>query len=85
MTRHLLRRVSRKGAKAHARIAKKNFAPSVLSLRLCVKLIVAFVVIIAPSSVSAQNGAIDWPRYQDMAVDLMQQYLRDQYFKSAGQ
>jgi acetylornithine deacetylase/succinyl-diaminopimelate desuccinylase-like protein len=46
------------------------------SLRLCVKLIVAFVVIIVPSSVSAQNGAIDWPRYQDMAVDLMQQYLR---------
>jgi acetylornithine deacetylase/succinyl-diaminopimelate desuccinylase-like protein len=28
-------------------------------------------------AVSAQNGArIDWPRYQDMAVDLMQQYLR---------
>lgn len=27
--------------------------------------------------VSAQNGgAIDWPHYQDMAVDLMQQYLR---------
>jgi acetylornithine deacetylase/succinyl-diaminopimelate desuccinylase-like protein len=28
-------------------------------------------------SVSAQNGgSINWPRYQDMAVDLMQQYLR---------
>jgi len=27
--------------------------------------------------VSAQNGSqINWPRYQDMAVDLMQQYLR---------
>src|SRR5215510_16335602 len=26
---------------------------------------------------SAQNGSrIDWPHYQDMAVDLMQQYLR---------
>jgi acetylornithine deacetylase/succinyl-diaminopimelate desuccinylase-like protein len=26
---------------------------------------------------NAQNGSrIDWPRYQDMAVDLMQQYLR---------
>jgi acetylornithine deacetylase/succinyl-diaminopimelate desuccinylase-like protein len=24
----------------------------------------------------AQNGGIDWTRYQDMAVDLMQQYLR---------
>ncbi len=24
----------------------------------------------------AQNGGIDWSRYQDMAVDLMQQYLR---------
>jgi len=24
----------------------------------------------------AQNGGIDWPRYQDMAVELMQQYLR---------
>src|ERR1051325_1396304 len=24
----------------------------------------------------AQNRGIDWPRYQDMAVDLMQQYLR---------
>ena len=22
------------------------------------------------------SGRIDWPRYQDMAVDLMQQYLR---------
>jgi len=28
-------------------------------------------------AVSAQNGSqINWPRYQDMAVDLMQQYLR---------
>src|SRR5678816_4501488 len=28
-------------------------------------------------AVSAQNGSrIDWPHYQDMAVDLMQQYLR---------
>src|ERR1043165_9967246 len=24
----------------------------------------------------AQNGTIDWPKYQDMAVELMQQYLR---------
>src|SRR5689334_25313519 len=24
----------------------------------------------------AQDSKIDWPRYQDMAVDLMQQYLR---------
>src|SRR5215217_965988 len=28
-------------------------------------------------AVSAQNGArIDWPQYQDMAVELMQQYIR---------
>src|SRR6476469_8545174 len=28
-------------------------------------------------AVSAQNGGtINWPQYQDMAVDLMQQYLR---------
>jgi hypothetical protein len=25
---------------------------------------------------SQRADAIDWPRYQDMAVDLMQQYLR---------
>jgi acetylornithine deacetylase/succinyl-diaminopimelate desuccinylase-like protein len=28
------------------------------------------------SAARAQNGGIDWTRYQDMAVDLMQQYLR---------
>ena len=67
--------VSHKGTKTDTKITKKNFVPSVLSLRLCVKLIVAFVVI-WPCHASAQNGAIDWPKYQDMAVDLMQQYLR---------
>jgi len=37
----------------------------------------AVALVVFPSSVNAQNGgAIDWPRYQDMAVDLMQQYLR---------
>jgi len=35
------------------------------------------VLVVFQSSVKAQNGGtIDWPRYQDMAVDLMQQYLR---------
>ena len=37
----------------------------------------AVALVVFPSSVNAQNGGtIDWPRYQDMAVDLMQQYLR---------
>ena len=40
-------------------------------------LIVLLVGLVQPARVSAQNGnRIDWPRYQDMAVDLMQQYLR---------
>src|SRR5919205_543238 len=69
MTRHLLRRISRKGAKTDTKFTKKNFVPWVLPICLCVKLILA-------PGVSAQNGRIDWPRYQDMAVDLMQQYLR---------
>ena len=35
------------------------------------------VLLVFQSSVKAQNGGtIDWPHYQDMAVDLMQQYLR---------
>ena len=35
------------------------------------------VLVIFQSGVKAQNGGtINWPRYQDMAVDLMQQYLR---------
>ena len=35
------------------------------------------VLLVFPWSINAQNGArIDWPHYQDMAVDLMQQYLR---------
>src|SRR5678815_2989703 len=39
--------------------------------------IAALLVSVLAVSVSAQNGsAINWPRYQDMAVDLMQQYLR---------
>jgi hypothetical protein len=37
----------------------------------------AVALVVFPSSVNAQNGGtIDWPRYQDMAADLMQQYLR---------
>ena len=41
------------------------------------KLVLIMVLAGFAGSVSAQNGApIDWPRYQDMAVDLMQQYLR---------
>jgi len=38
--------------------------------------LLAALVLALPTSARAQNGAIDWPRYQDMAVDLMQQYLR---------
>ncbi len=34
-------------------------------------------ILVFQVTVSAQDGArIDWPHYQDMAVDLMQQYLR---------
>ena len=43
------------------------------------KLILILVLCVGawPSLAQAQNGrAIDWPRYQDMAVELMQQYLR---------
>ena len=38
---------------------------------------VLLLVLLLPLTVLAQDtGRIDWPRYQDMAVDLMQQYLR---------
>jgi acetylornithine deacetylase/succinyl-diaminopimelate desuccinylase-like protein len=39
-------------------------------------LTVALCVVVLTSVARAQNGGIDWTRYQDMAVDLMQQYLR---------
>src|ERR1051326_4556936 len=39
-------------------------------------IIAALVVGLLAGSISAQDGTIDWPKYQDMAVDLMQQYLR---------
>src|SRR6201982_2964855 len=41
-------------------------------------LITALVfILVFQVTISAQNGArIDWPRYQDLAVKLMQQYLR---------
>ena len=39
-------------------------------------LTVALTIVVLSSVARAQNGGIDWPRYQDMAVDLMQQYLR---------
>ena len=40
-------------------------------------LILVLCVGVWPTVAHAQNGrAIDWPRYQDMAVELMQQYLR---------
>ena len=39
-------------------------------------LTVALCVVVLTSAARAQNGGIDWPHYQDMAVDLMQQYLR---------
>ena len=38
-------------------------------------LLVSLSVCVLNGIARAQNG-IDWPRYQDMAVDLMQQYLR---------
>src|SRR5215510_8531419 len=42
------------------------------SVRTALLLILLFQI-----TVSAQNGGnINWPQYQDMAVDLMQQYLR---------
>ncbi len=38
---------------------------------------VAILVLLAQTGIQAQDSSrIDWPRYQDMAVDLMQQYLR---------
>ena len=39
-------------------------------------LTVALTIVVLNSAARAQNGGIDWPRYQDMAVELMQQYLR---------
>jgi acetylornithine deacetylase/succinyl-diaminopimelate desuccinylase-like protein len=39
-------------------------------------LTIALCVVVLTSAARAQNGGIDWTRYQDMAVDLMQQYLR---------
>jgi acetylornithine deacetylase/succinyl-diaminopimelate desuccinylase-like protein len=39
-------------------------------------LTVAISIVLLNGIVRAQNGGIDWPRYQDMAVELMQQYLR---------
>jgi len=36
-----------------------------------------FLLVVSSLTGKAQNGStIDWPKYQDMAVDLMQQYLR---------
>src|SRR5215211_5259200 len=39
-------------------------------------LTVALTIVLLNGVARAQNGGIDWPRYQDMAVELMQQYLR---------
>jgi acetylornithine deacetylase/succinyl-diaminopimelate desuccinylase-like protein len=39
-------------------------------------LTVALTIVVLNGVARAQNGGIDWPRYQDMAVELMQQYLR---------
>src|SRR5215470_216452 len=50
---------------------------SVATRRVITITLFVVVLIVFPWSVSAQNGGtIDWPHYQDMAVDLMQQYLR---------
>ena len=39
-------------------------------------LTVALTIAVLNGVARAQNGGIDWPRYQDMAVELMQQYVR---------
>ena len=39
-------------------------------------LTVALSIVLLNGVARAQNGGIDWPRYQDMAVELMQQYVR---------
>ena len=39
-------------------------------------LTVALTIVVLNGVARAQDGGIDWPRYQDMAVELMQQYLR---------
>jgi acetylornithine deacetylase/succinyl-diaminopimelate desuccinylase-like protein len=40
-------------------------------------IIVAVLLLLVQTRIQAQDSSrIDWPRYQDMAVDLMQQYLR---------
>lgn len=39
-------------------------------------LIICLLLFVFAGAAHAQNSKIDWPRYQDMAVDLMQQYLR---------
>lgn len=45
-------------------------------MRILIKVVLLAVsVCVLAGTTPAQNG-IDWPRYQDMAVDLMQQYLR---------
>jgi len=35
----------------------------------------ALTIVVLNGVARAQDGGIDWPRYQDMAVELMQQYL----------
>ena len=42
------------------------------------QLLTLFCLLIFTTAVNAQNGQqrIDWPHYQDMAVDLLQKYLR---------
>ena len=39
-------------------------------------MVIAALVICVVCGVGNAQNSIDWPRYQDMAVDLMQQYLR---------
>ena len=46
-------------------------------MKLARTAILLILILVFQVAVSAQDsGRIDWPRYQDMAVDLMQQYLR---------
>ena len=45
-------------------------------MRLVTKLSVLALSVSFFSGVARAQNGIDWPRYQDMAVELMQQYLR---------
>src|SRR5688572_7123383 len=47
-----------------------------LSKAMLLGLVIAVSLVPAPVVQAQDSSRIDWPRYQDMALDLMQQYLR---------